>query len=72
MDAKQFLTSKERGRVEEVANKAGTSFAYLKQIAYGCRNPSVKLCRKLVDASDGELTLEELRPDIFGSDTAAA
>jgi hypothetical protein len=65
MKMRDFLKSRSNAEREMVAAKAGTSVDYLWQISGGHRKPSVALSRRLVDASDGALTLYELRPDIF-------
>lgn len=49
----------------ELARRAGTSEKYIYQCAEGHRSPSPRLARKLV-AADRRLTLEALRPDIYG------
>jgi len=51
------------------AERAGTQYFYLFQIAGGQRSPSPKLCRRLV-AADPRLTVGELRPDIWPADGA--
>ncbi len=51
---------------ESLAKEARTSVAYLWQLAGGHRRASLKLAKKLQDASGGKLTIEGLRPDIFG------
>jgi hypothetical protein len=55
MNAKQFLDLYGKERAIEVCKKAGTSYAYFNQIAYGHRRPSVKLAQKLVAASKNDL-----------------
>lgn len=55
-------TTPERDRV---AAEAGTSVAYLYQIAGGHRNPSLELSKKLQAATSGELTIAGLRPDLY-------
>lgn len=55
---------------QEVADTAGTSVAYLWQLAGGHRKASLEMAKRLQDASAGALTIEGLRPDIFGSKAA--
>lgn len=52
---------------ETLAKEARTSVAYLWQLAGGHRKASLKLAKALQDASSGALTIEGLRPDVFGS-----
>lgn len=54
-----------------LAEIAGTSVAYLYLIGGGHRNPSDKLCKRLV-AAEPKLTLHELRPDTWDAPTAPA
>jgi DNA-binding transcriptional regulator YdaS (Cro superfamily) len=49
-----------------VAESAETSVAYLWQLSGGHRKASLEMAKRLQDATDGELTIEGLRPDIFG------
>lgn len=65
MDAQTFIQKHGKETAESVALKAGTKFVYLSQIACGHRKPSPALAKALVEASDGALTLHELRPDIY-------
>lgn len=51
MDAKTFLEKHGKEIAEEVAEAAGTNYAYFSQIAYGHRRPGVDLARDLVKAS---------------------
>lgn len=67
MDAKSFIAKHGKEAAQRVAERAGTKFVYLTQIASGHRKPSHKLAKALVDASNDEMTLTELRPDIFGA-----
>jgi transcriptional regulator with XRE-family HTH domain len=60
----------------QVAAKAGTSVGYLYQIAGGHRRPSLELSRKLRNATDGEVSISSLRPDLYeiliGTEQSAA
>lgn len=47
-----------------------TSIAYLALLKGGHRKPPPGNCRLYVEASNGVLTLEELRPDVFGKQVA--
>lgn len=60
MNAYKFYKSHPKEKVEAVATKAGTTFDYFKQIAYGNRRPSVALAERLVAASDRELDFVSL------------
>jgi len=51
----------------ELADKVGTSHAYISQLAHGFRRPSPKMTTRLVRATNGELTHVALRPDIYGA-----
>ena len=47
-----------------VAEKAGTTLGYLRGCLYGQRRMSADIAIRLEDASDGEMTARELRPDL--------
>jgi len=50
---------------KKFAKKAGTKISYLWQVAQGHRNASASLARRIEIATDGTVTKEELRPDIY-------
>jgi DNA-binding transcriptional regulator YdaS (Cro superfamily) len=65
MDLKAYLDDLEPEQREAFAKRAGTSPAYLLQLAGKHRAPSPKLAKALVAASRNRLSLEALRPDIW-------
>lgn len=71
MDCKAFLKSYSIEERERVAKRAGTTVAYLKQIAGGHSRPSADLAVRLELASDGRMTREDLLPDLFVRSLAA-
>jgi hypothetical protein len=68
MDVKEYIKAHDRETVESVAVRAGTSVAYLRQLAGKHRLPSPDMARRLVVASSGVMALERLRPDIWGDE----
>jgi DNA-binding transcriptional regulator YdaS (Cro superfamily) len=72
MDALTFYKSRNEAEVAAVCEKASTNLAYFRQIAYGHRRASPKLAQRLVKASNGELTLQALRPDIYATEGGQA
>lgn len=56
---------------ERFAERAGTTANYLPLLMGGHRKPSHELARRLVEASEGELALSDLRPDIWPPHEAA-
>jgi len=60
MDAYQYLKAYGKNACERVAEKCGTSYGYYKQIAYGHRKPSLSLCEKFVEATNGEIDVTSL------------
>jgi len=50
---------------ERFVERAGTTISYMPLLTGGHRRPSPELARKMVEASDGGLTLPVLRPDIW-------
>lgn len=45
------------------AKKVGVGRSYLHHIISGIANPSIELANKIVEASNGEVSLEEVRVD---------
>lgn len=61
---RDWLASASAERREEVAGKAATSVGHLWQLAGGHRRASFDLAERLQKASDGEITVAGLRPDL--------
>lgn len=49
---------------EELASRIGIDRSYIKKINRGIRRPSLKTARKIIEAMEGVISLEDLRPDI--------
>lgn len=64
MDLQAYFSQKPRTAIEAVAERAGTSLAYLQHCKYGNRRMSADLALWLEHVTDGELTARELRPDL--------
>ena len=64
MTPKQYLTSRTRKSVEEMAGKAGSSYAYFTQVASGHRSPSIKKAKAFMAASDRIMKMTELIPEL--------
>ena len=60
MNAREFLDHHGKAKVKEVCKTAKTTYAYFTQLATGNRRPSPELARALAEASDNQMTLEEL------------
>lgn len=71
MDLLQLQQAEPNKDVFDVlAKRVKSSRAYISQLAHGHRKASPDMCKKLVKA-DARLTLERLRPDIYGRAVAA-
>jgi DNA-binding transcriptional regulator YdaS (Cro superfamily) len=57
-----------REQREALARAVGTSPAYLSQLAYGHRRAGIRVAAAIQQATDGQVTPADLRPDIFGVD----
>lgn len=60
--------------LQRLADATGTTLSYLRQLSWGYRNPSPDLAQRLVEAANGELTLDAVlydnrreRPEVFRS-----
>jgi DNA-binding transcriptional regulator YdaS (Cro superfamily) len=49
---------------EKLASRIGVDRSYIKKINRGIRRPSLKTARKIIEAMEGVISLEDLRPDI--------
>jgi DNA-binding transcriptional regulator YdaS (Cro superfamily) len=54
------------GGRQALAERIGIAPAFLYQIATGRRSAPARLCRPIEQATNGAVTVHELRPDIFG------
>lgn len=72
MDLATFIS--DPARRASLAAACGTSADYLWQVATGWkgRKPSPKLARRIHEETHGLITLQSLRPDIWGDDKEAA
>ncbi len=61
---RDWLANASPARRDEVAKKAGTSAGYLWQLAGGHRKATPEISERLQEASDGEITIAGLRPDL--------
>lgn len=59
----EFL--KDKPQAERLAIACGTKPVYLRHIALGHRKASHKLAHLIVEHTGGQVTLRDLRPDIF-------
>ena len=68
MDIKTYLDSLTFSERKEYAVRACTTIGYLHHLAKKRKKPSgLGLILRLIEASDGNLSLIELRPDLFKS-----
>jgi len=67
MDMKTYLKNLTREEKVSLAEKANTSVAYLSQLANGHRKAGLKTVIALENASDGALTREAIRPDLYAA-----
>ena len=65
MELRDYLKILDPAAREALAAASATTLGYLYQLAGGHRLPSAHLCNRLEAASDGQVTREELRPDLF-------
>jgi len=49
---------------EKLASRIGVDRSYIMKINRGIRRPSLKTARKIIEAMEGVISLEDLRPDI--------
>ncbi|HEK1007209.1 TPA: hypothetical protein SMP92_000448 [Pseudomonas putida] len=62
---REWLATATYDRRRDVAAEAKTTVGHLWQLAGGHRKASVDLAERLQDASDGEITIAGLRPDLI-------
>lgn len=62
---KEWLRSKPRGTQQALANKLGVSETWLSLLVTGRARCSVHLANAIHQATDGEVSRQSLRPDVF-------
>ena len=65
MDLKTYYTKLNKSEREALAENINTSPAYLSQLAYGHRKVGIGFFRLIEEATNHQVTRNELRPDIF-------
>jgi DNA-binding transcriptional regulator YdaS (Cro superfamily) len=63
MDLKTYFTKSERGTATELAEKISVSISYLSQMIAGDTAISPARCVQIEQATNGEVTRKDLRPD---------
>jgi DNA-binding transcriptional regulator YdaS (Cro superfamily) len=66
MDMRTYYDSLPVGGRRALADALEIAPAYLYQMASGRRTVSPKLCRSIERATNGVVTVHDLRPDVFG------
>ena len=64
MDLKTFIKSLPADDREPFAARCDTSFAHLRNIAYGLKTSGESLCINIERESNGIVRCEDLRPDV--------
>lgn len=62
---REFWRSLTISQRESIADAAGTSAEYLRQVLVYDRQPSADMAKRLEEATCGALTRRTLRPDLF-------
>lgn len=65
MTLKELFKTMPRGAQKELAALLGITQTWMTLIANGHQRPSAELAAKIADATDGRVTLKDLRPDLF-------
>ena len=68
MTFKFYFMHLDPGEKQALADAVGTSYQYLCQIANGHKNAGPVLCRKIEQATNGQVSRHDLRPDIYSSE----
>jgi len=65
MTLTEYFSTEPRGSKAEMAKYLGITPVWLTLIMTGRQRPSGKLCRRIEQATQGLVTREELRPDLY-------
>lgn len=64
MNLHEFIKPLEKAALDVLATSCLTSAGQLKQVAYGNRRPSASLAINIERETLGQVTCEEMRPDV--------
>jgi len=65
MTLEEYFSTEPLGSKSEMAEYLGISLTWMSMLIYGRRQPSAMLSVKIEQATQGLVTREELRPDLF-------
>lgn len=65
MHLKQYFKDEPYGAKKEMSDHLGITPTWLGLLINKTRKPSISLAKKIVKATQGLVTLKDLRPDIF-------
>ncbi|WP_080422483.1 YdaS family helix-turn-helix protein [Burkholderia ubonensis] len=63
MNLKTYISTAPRGTAKRLADALGVSPSYLSQMASGASSINPRRCRQIEDATGGNVTRRELRPN---------
>jgi DNA-binding transcriptional regulator YdaS (Cro superfamily) len=66
MSFKSYYDSLDSSGKKELSGKMKVTLGYLSQLATGHRKAGIHVIAKIERATNGALTREQLRPDVFG------
>jgi len=66
MEFNSYYTTLNKQQKQELAEKLNSSVMYLCHIAKGRRKAGIKIITGILKATDGMITPESMRPDIYG------
>ena len=70
MNLKDYFAGQPYGAKVSLARKIGVSKTWMSQLISGKEQCSPQLANKIQEATNGAVTREDLRPDIFGGSGA--
>jgi DNA-binding transcriptional regulator YdaS (Cro superfamily) len=65
MTLRDFFNGQPRGAASKLAVRVGVTPTWMALITNGLRKPSLRLAVEIEKATDGAVTRQELRPDVF-------
>lgn len=66
MSFKNYYDNLDASEKKQLSKKMKVTLGYLSQLATGHRKAGIHVIAKIEKATNGALTREEIRPDIFG------
>jgi len=65
MNLVQYFLTEPHGSRQRMANNLGVTKAWFSQVTQGRVKPSIDLCKRIEQETNGKVSRKDLRPDLY-------